>query len=140
MEFSTGISEFNNTYNLNAIDDYNKFLQDNSKFTIDPNVPTEFEKTLEAASKSYPLHDKHDPQGLGSFATQVGNSFYNSLNAVNMAKLEANRLQEDIAMGGSTNIHDAMIAAEKASLSMQMAIQVRNRILSAYTEITSMGI
>jgi flagellar hook-basal body complex protein FliE len=49
-------------------------------------------------------------------------------------------MQEDLAMGGNTNIHDAMIAAEKASLSMQMAIQVRNRILAAYTEITSMGV
>ena len=49
-------------------------------------------------------------------------------------------MEEDIAMGGPTSIHDAMIAAEKASLSMQMAIQVRNRILSAYTEISSMGV
>ena len=140
MEFSTGITEFNTSYNLNAIDDYNKFLKDNSKFAIDTTAPTEFEKTLEAASKSYPLQDKHDTVGMGSFAGFIGNTFSNSLNAVNMAKLEADRLQEDIAMGGSTNIHDAMIAAEKASLSMQMAIQVRNRVLSAYTEITSMGI
>ena len=49
-------------------------------------------------------------------------------------------MQEDIAMGGPTSIHDAMIAAEKATLSMEMAIQVRNRIISAYTDITNMGI
>jgi flagellar hook-basal body complex protein FliE len=61
----------------------------------------------------------------------MGSAFTDSLNAVNNIKLEASRMQEDIAMGGSTNIHDAMIAAEKAELSMQMAIQVRNRILSA---------
>jgi flagellar hook-basal body complex protein FliE len=36
--------------------------------------------------------------------------------------------------------YDAMIAAEKAQLSMQMAIQVRNRIISAYTEINSMAL
>ena len=71
---------------------------------------------------------------------QIGDAFGNSLNAVNAAKLEANRMQDDIAMGGSTSIHDAMIAAEKASLSMQMAVQVRNRLVSAYTDITSMGI
>ena len=51
-----------------------------------------------------------------------------------------NAMSLDIAMGGSTSIHDAMIAAEKASLSMQMAIQVRNRLISAYTDITSMAI
>ena len=43
-------------------------------------------------------------------------------------------------MGGPTSIHDAMIAAEKATLSMQMAVQVRNRLVTAYTDITSMAI
>ena len=70
----------------------------------------------------------------------MGNAFSDSLNAVNNAKITADKMQEDIAMGGPTSIHDAMIAAEKASLSMQMAIQVRNRLISAYTDITSMAL
>ena len=140
MDFATGISTFDRTYNYNAIDKYNEFLKNNSSFTVDDEVPTEFEKTLEAAQKSYPLHDKKDPQGLGNFAGQIGNALSNSLSAVNNAKLQADRMQEDIAMGGSTSIHDAMIAAEKATLSMQMAVQVRNRIISAYTDITGMAI
>ena len=138
MEFSTGITQFNTSYNLNAIDDYNKFLKDNASFQFDTEAPTEFEKTLEAASKNYPVRDKNDPMGLGNFASQIGNALNNGLNSVNNAKMEANRMQEDIAMGGPTSIHDAMIAAEKASLSLQMAIQVRNRMISAYTDITGM--
>lgn len=138
MEFSTGITQFNTNYNLNAIDDYNKLLKDNASFKFDTEAPTEFEKALDAAAKSYPVHDKNDPMGLGSFANQIGSALGNSLNSVNNARLEANRMQEDIAMGGPTSVHDAMIAAEKASLSMQMAIQVRNRMISAYTEITGM--
>ena len=140
MEFSTSINQFNTNYNLNAIDDYNKFLKENSSFKIEKEAPAEFELALENASKNYYVKDKHDPIGIGNFASQMGQAFSNSLNAVNNTKLEAERLQEDLAMGGPTNVHDAMIAAEKASLSMQMAIQVRNRVLSAYTDITSMGI
>ena len=148
MEFSTGISQINTGFdpinsgfnNFDAIDRYNKYLKDNSKFVFDSSAPTDFETALQAAAKNYPVHDKHDPIGLGNFAGNVGNAFSNSLNAVNNARLEANRMQEDIAMGGNTDIHAAMIAAEKASLSMQMAIQVRNRMISAYTEITNMGI
>ena len=136
MEFSTGISQYNTNYNLNAIDDYNKFLNNNMSFQFDTTTPTEFEVALDNAAKNYPVHDKHDPTGLGSLASQFGTAFGNSINAVNDARLEANRMQEDIAMGGPTSIHDAMIAAEKAELSLQMAIQVRNRILSAYTELT----
>ena len=137
MEFTTGISSYNTNFNLNAIDDYNKFLQGNASFEFEK---TNFDEALEKAAKNFPIKDKQDPMGLGNFMNNVGSAFGNSLNAVNNAKLHAEHLQEDLAMGGSTSIHDAMIAAEKASLSMQMAIQVRNRIVSAYTDITSMMI
>ena len=141
MDFTTGIStNFDRSFKFDAVENYNKFLQNNSSFVFDNSTSTDFEKALEAASQSYPVHDKKDPIGLGNFANNIGSAVSNSINAVNNARLEADRMQEDIAMGGSTNIHDAMIAAEKASLSMQMAIQVRNRIISAYTEITGMMI
>ena len=140
MEFTTGINAYNTNFNLNAIDDYNKFLRGGAAFNIDRNTQS-FEQTLESViAKNSPLKDKSDPTGLGNFANQIGNAFGNSLNSLNDAKLYAEHLQEDLAMGGPTSIHDAMIAAEKASLSMQMAIQVRNRILSAYTDITTMAI
>jgi len=139
MEFSTAIQGFNQEFNLNAINDYNKYLQGHASFEFDQNV-SEFEATLDRASKSIPVKHAPDPTGVGNFANNIGASFDSALNAVNNMRLEADRMQEDLAMGGPTSIHDAMIAAEKAELSMQMAVQVRNRILNAYTEITQMGI
>ena len=139
MDISTGISTtFDRTFSYDAVENYNQFLKNNSLFAVD--TSTDFEKALESASRSIAIKDKDDAKGLGNFANNFGLAFQDSLNAVNNARLEADRLQEDLAMGGPTSIHDAMIAAEKASLSMQMAVQVRNRILSAFTEITSMGI
>ena len=135
MDFSTAIQGFNQEFNLNAVRDYNKYLQGQASFEFDTST-TEFEKALESAAKSIPMKDKTDPTGMGNFANQIGSSFGNALNSVNNMKLEADRMQEDLAKGGPTSIHDAMIAAEKAELSLQMAIQVRNRILSAYTELT----
>ena len=139
LEFSTAINGFNNEFSLNAIKNYNNYLQKQDAFEFD-NQATEFSKALENASKSAPLRDKNDPTGLGVFANQIGAGFSNALNAVNDAKLHSERLEEDLAMGGPTSIHDAMIAAEKASLSMQMAVQIRNRILNAYSEINSMAL
>ena len=139
MDFSTSIQGFNTDFNLNAVRDYNNFLQKQDSFEFDNDV-TEFSKALENASKSAPLRDKTDPMGMGSFMDKIGSSLGGGLDAVNRAKLEADRMQEDLAMGGPTSIHDAMIAAEKAQLSMQMAVQIRNRILTAYTEINSMGL
>lgn len=137
MEFTTAINQMNIDYNVNAINDYNKFLQGQASFEVEK---TSFEEALDNASKNHPIKDKHDPTGLGNFASNMGNAFANSLNAVNDARITADKMQEDIAMGGSTSIHDAMIAAEKAALSMQMAVQVRNRLVSAYTEMTQMAI
>lgn len=139
MDFSTSIQSFNTNFNLNAVQDYNNFLQKNDSFQFDDDV-TAFSTALEKASKSLPMRDKVDPTGMGSFMDKIGASFGSGLDAVNRAKLEADRMQEDLAMGGPTSIHDAMIAAEKAQLSLQMATQVRNRIITAYQEINSMGL
>ena len=139
MDFSTNIQSFNREFNLNAINEYNQYLKGQAAFEVETET-TEFEKALHTAAKSVPLKDKNDPAGGGYFADKVGMSFMAGLDSVNRARIEADKMQEDLAMGGPTNIHDAMIAAEKAELSMQMAIQVRNRMISAYTEITNMGI
>ena len=139
FDFSTSIQSYNTDFNLNAIQEYNNFLQKHDSFDFETEA-TAFSTALENASKSIPLKDKTDPTGLGSFMDKIGSGLGGGLDAVNRAKLEADRMQEDLAMGGSTSIHDAMIAAEKAQLSMQMAIQIRNRILTAYTEINNMAL
>ncbi len=139
MEFSTTINGFNNEFNMNAIKDYNQFLNKQEAFELEAQT-YDFANALDDAVKSVPLKDKHDPIGMGNFMDKIGASFGSGLDAVNRAKIEADRMQEDIAMGGPTSIHDAMIAAEKADLSMQMAVQIRNRILNAYSEINAMGI
>ncbi len=139
MDFSTNIQSFNQEFNLNAIRDYNHFLQGRAAFEVETET-TEFAKALETASKSVPLKDKNDLYGTDNYMDKMGTSIMAGLDSVNKARLEADRMQEDLAMGGPTSVHDAMIAAEKAELSMQMAIQVRNRILNAYTELTQMGL
>ena len=40
--------------------------------------------------------------------------------------------------GSGTDVHTAMIAVEKADLSFQLMMQVRNKIVSAYEEISRM--
>ena len=40
--------------------------------------------------------------------------------------------------GNGTDVHSAMIGVEKADLSFQLMMQVRNKIVSAYEEISRM--
>lgn len=40
--------------------------------------------------------------------------------------------------GNGADVHSALIAVEKADLSFQLMMQVRNKIVSAYEEISRM--
>ena len=62
------------------------------------------------------------------------------INSVNNDAVNAERAEEILASGGDISAHEVIIAAEKSNLSLQMAVQIRNRLLNAYTEINSMQI
>lgn len=63
-----------------------------------------------------------------------------AIESVSQAEQHADALAQDIATGGSTSVHDLMVATSKASLSLEMAVQVRNRAVEAYQEIMRMQI
>ncbi len=42
--------------------------------------------------------------------------------------------------GGNTNPHDVMIAAEKADLTLNLTLEIRNKVIDAYNEIMRMQI
>ncbi len=53
---------------------------------------------------------------------------------------EASRLKNDFAVGKTDNIPEVLIAGEKAGIALQFTMQVRNKILDAYSEIMRMQI
>ena len=52
---------------------------------------------------------------------------------------ESDELAYNFALGKSNNIHEVMISAEKASLSLNFLMQVRNKLLDAYQEVMRMN-
>ncbi len=63
-----------------------------------------------------------------------------SIQQVNDAQLQADQAISDLTTGKQQDLHQTMIAIEKASLSFELMMQVRNKILSAYEEISRMQI
>jgi flagellar hook-basal body complex protein FliE len=59
---------------------------------------------------------------------------------VNATQLDGTAAIQNLATGGSENLHDVMMAMEKASLTLQYAIQVRNKLLEAYQSVIQMQI
>ena len=64
----------------------------------------------------------------------------NAVSDVNKLQLESEQLNEAFAMGKNDNIHQVMIAAEKADIALQFTVQIRNKILEAYQEIIKMPV
>jgi flagellar hook-basal body complex protein FliE len=62
------------------------------------------------------------------------------LGEVNAQANYAGDMQEAFASGEDVKIHDVMIAAEKAGISVQLATQIRNKLLESYQEIWRMQV
>lgn len=77
-------------------------------------------------------------------ATQAGPSFAETLQqalaATNDLQLEAGRQAELLAAGLVDDAHTVTIAAERASLALQLTVAVRNKVLEAYQEIMRMQV
>jgi flagellar hook-basal body complex protein FliE len=64
-----------------------------------------------------------------------------SLDRVNHAQQKATGLARAFELGEpEANLTEAMIAMQKASLSFQYTLQVRNKLVAAYQEIMSMPV
>jgi flagellar hook-basal body complex protein FliE len=73
----------------------------------------------------------------GSFADVLKSN----LDSVNSMQQSADSLGRRFAIGDdSVNLSDVMIATQKASISFQAAVQVRNKLVSAYHDIMSMQV
>lgn len=77
-------------------------------------------------------------------ASQVSQDFgqmlSEALHKVNDEQMHAEQLGRQLAAGDVEHLHQMTVAAEKASLNLQLALQVRNKVVEAYTEIMRMQI
>ncbi|MEJ2229968.1 MAG: flagellar hook-basal body complex protein FliE [Nitrospirales bacterium] len=69
-----------------------------------------------------------------------GDLLKKAVESVNAMQHEAGRLENAVANGENVNIHQAVIAGEKAGLSFKLLMQVRNKVIDAYQEIMRMQV
>ncbi|MDK2820367.1 MAG: flagellar hook-basal body complex protein FliE [Clostridia bacterium] len=72
--------------------------------------------------------------------TSFGDVLQKKINELNKLQIEADKLTQDYLAGNVTDVHQVMLALEKANLSLQLAMQVRNKVVEAYQEISHMQI
>ncbi len=64
-----------------------------------------------------------------------GTVLKDSIDKVSRLQNDADKAIEGLARGEVNNIHDTMIAIEKANISFNLMVQVRNKLVQAYEEI-----
>ena len=64
--------------------------------------------------------------------TSFGELLQQSINQVSRLQHEADASINDLADGKQTDIHQTMIAVEKAEVSFELLMQIRNKVIAAY--------
>lgn len=97
---------------------------------IRQSLPLAVEKTT-----NLPLRSPTSPVGAS-----FGDLVRDALEQLNRLQVEANQAAIDLVAGEPVDLHDVMIAIEKANLGFQLALQVRNKLVEAYQEIMRMQV
>ena len=150
-----------NFNNINSLQEFNNIFQkDVTQVKASFEEQMEFEKAFkEATARQNQLQEKltlgtnidvrldtinaNKIENLSDSARMMnafGDSIKGSINSLNTAQRNAEHAVETLASGGDISIHEVMIAQEKSSLAMQMAIQLRNQALNMYNEFKNMNI
>lgn len=73
-------------------------------------------------------------------ATGFSDVFKNALKEVSAAQNVSDKKTDQLLTGEVKDVHEVMIASQKASLSLQMTMQVRNKVVEAYQEVMRMQV
>jgi flagellar hook-basal body complex protein FliE len=71
---------------------------------------------------------------------EVGKTFQELLNGLSETEKTSDTLMEQFAAGEDVELHDLLIAMEQTDINFQVAINVRDKMVSAYQEIMRMQV
>jgi len=78
--------------------------------------------------------------GKATEGTSFGSVLNDAIQDINKLQNDADTAIAKVQLEDASSIHDAMIALEKAGISFQVMMQVRNKILDAYQEVMRMQV
>ncbi|MCX8044272.1 MAG: flagellar hook-basal body complex protein FliE [Desulfobacterota bacterium] len=89
-----------------------------------------------------PIPSAHHVQAdkKSSTGSDFSTMLVDAIKEVNRLQIESNKAIDELTSGTRENIHETMIAIEKASISFQMMMQIRNKIIEAYDQLMKTNI
>lgn len=94
----------------------------------------ELNPILSAASGAAPTGESAVGKTLDGF----GQSLLDATRALDELQKTADASALDLATGQPVDLHDVMLAQTRASLGLNLAVQVRNKLVEAYQDVMRM--
>lgn len=85
---------------------------------------------------SNPINAPREDHDFGSF----GKMLQDSIAKVNDLQIKADSAMQKLASGESSNLHETLLAVEKADIAFKTMNQVRMKVIDAYKEIMRMQV
>ncbi|QPC46340.1 flagellar hook-basal body complex protein FliE [Mangrovibacillus cuniculi] len=76
----------------------------------------------------------------GEAQAQFGAYLQNAIQNVNQNQIQSDVITNKMINGENIQLHDVMIASQKASITLQTTMEVRNKVVEAYQEIMRMQV
>jgi flagellar hook-basal body complex protein FliE len=76
----------------------------------------------------------------GSSGPSFADMLSEAVNSVDQTMKESNQKVENFVAGKTENVHDVMISMQRAQLSFQLMVEMRNKAIETYQEVSSMQI
>ena len=80
-----------------------------------------------------------EPKAQSPESHSFGESLMNLVNSVESSGANANQAVSNM-LDKSGDVHDAMIALQRAEMTLQLTVQIRNKLVSAYQDIMRMPV
>jgi flagellar hook-basal body complex protein FliE len=92
-------------------------------------------------SPNMQLPEIRKPSGISKESgASFGDVLKDAISTANQLQKQSNQEIQKLMTGESQDLHSTLVAVQKADLSFQMMMQVRNKIVQAYQEIMRMQV
>ncbi|WP_110112835.1 flagellar hook-basal body complex protein FliE [Bacillus sp. CGMCC 1.16541] len=99
---------------------------------------------INSISNQIPMIDRNVQTSQAISANDVHKQFStflkDSINKLNESQNSSDIATEKLVRGEQVDLHEVMIASQKASIQLQTTIEIRNKAVEAYQEIMRMPI
>mgnify|MGYP003810411177 CR=1 FL=1 len=98
---------------------------------------TTFSTAVQSLSNRKEISNNQTPmEAQKSFA----NTLKEAIDKVNDYQVQSDTLTNKLIQGENVELHDVMIAAQKANITLNATVEIRNKVIEAYQEIMRMTV